>query len=80
MKFGKRPRLVNFAPKLLFSALYPFLRLAVTYNNISGPGLVALSDAMKTNPVLSYIYIWGNKFDEAACVVCFSAKRFLQIE
>lgn len=23
---------------------------------------------MKTNPVLSNIYIWGNKFDEATCV------------
>ncbi|XP_034294902.1 leucine-rich repeat-containing protein 34 isoform X2 [Pantherophis guttatus] len=42
--------------------------LAVTYNNISGPGLVAFSEAMKINPVLSYIYIWGNKFDEDACV------------
>ncbi|XP_048362948.1 leucine-rich repeat-containing protein 34 isoform X2 [Sphaerodactylus townsendi] len=42
--------------------------LAVTNNNITGKGLVALSEAMKTNPVLSYIYIWGNKIDESACV------------
>nr|XP_042709687.1 leucine-rich repeat-containing protein 34 isoform X3 [Chrysemys picta bellii] len=42
--------------------------LAVVSNNISGKGLVALSDSMKTNMVLSYIYIWGNKFDEATCV------------
>ncbi|CAM5138174.1 unnamed protein product [Eretmochelys imbricata] len=42
--------------------------LAVTSNNISGKGLVALSDSMKTNMVLSYIYIWGNKLDEATCV------------
>ncbi|XP_010156361.1 PREDICTED: leucine-rich repeat-containing protein 34 [Eurypyga helias] len=41
--------------------------LSVVSNNISGRGLVALSDAMKTNMELSYIYIWGNKFDEAAC-------------
>ncbi|KAF1408187.1 Leucine-rich repeat-containing protein 34, partial [Spheniscus humboldti] len=42
--------------------------LSVVSNNISGKGLVALSDAMKTNMDLSYIYIWGNKFDEAACM------------
>uniref|UniRef100_A0A674JZR1 Leucine rich repeat containing 34 n=1 Tax=Terrapene triunguis TaxID=2587831 RepID=A0A674JZR1_9SAUR len=42
--------------------------LAVVSNNISGKGLVALSDSMKTNMVLSYIYIWGNKFDEDTCV------------
>ncbi|NXF67209.1 LRC34 protein, partial [Ciccaba nigrolineata] len=42
--------------------------LSVVSNNISGKGLVALSSAMKTNIELSYIYIWGNKFDEATCV------------
>nr|XP_025044772.1 leucine-rich repeat-containing protein 34 isoform X2 [Pelodiscus sinensis] len=42
--------------------------LAVVSNNISGKGLVALSDSLKTNMVLSYIYIWGNKLDEATCV------------
>ncbi|XP_038273382.1 leucine-rich repeat-containing protein 34 isoform X2 [Dermochelys coriacea] len=42
--------------------------LAVASNNISGKGLVALSNSMKTNMVLSYIYIWGNKLDEATCV------------
>ncbi|NXJ92527.1 LRC34 protein, partial [Corythaixoides concolor] len=42
--------------------------LSVVSNNISGKGLVALSDAMKTNMKLSYIYIWGNKFDEATCM------------
>ncbi|XP_009644066.1 leucine-rich repeat-containing protein 34 isoform X1 [Egretta garzetta] len=42
--------------------------LSVVSNNISGKGLVALSDAMKTNTELSYIYIWGNKFDEATCM------------
>ncbi|NWR70218.1 LRC34 protein, partial [Centropus unirufus] len=41
--------------------------LSVVSNNISGKGLVALSDAMKINVTLSYIYIWGNKFDEATC-------------
>ncbi|NXU50620.1 LRC34 protein, partial [Turnix velox] len=41
--------------------------LSVVSNNISGKGLVALSDAMKANKELSYIYIWGNKFDEASC-------------
>ncbi|XP_070802575.1 leucine-rich repeat-containing protein 34 isoform X1 [Pituophis catenifer annectens] len=66
----------NFGIERLCDALYDnsTLRyldlswLAVTYNNISGPGLVAFSEAMKINPVLSYIYIWGNKFDEDACV------------
>ncbi|XP_026710505.1 leucine-rich repeat-containing protein 34 isoform X3 [Athene cunicularia] len=42
--------------------------LSVVSNNISGKGLVALSSAMKSNIELSYIYIWGNKFDAATCV------------
>ncbi|CAO2613512.1 Leucine-rich repeat-containing protein 34 [Lemmus lemmus] len=42
--------------------------LSVVSNKIEGEGLVALSQSMKTNPVLSHIYIWGNKFDEATCV------------
>ncbi|NXE53159.1 LRC34 protein, partial [Casuarius casuarius] len=42
--------------------------LSVASNNISGKGLIALSDSMKTNMELSYIYIWGNKFDEATCM------------
>ncbi|XP_019474708.1 leucine-rich repeat-containing protein 34 isoform X1 [Meleagris gallopavo] len=41
--------------------------LSVVSNNISGKGLAALSQAMKINVELSYIYIWGNNFDEAAC-------------
>lgn len=48
-----------------------FHRLSVVSNNIEGEGLVVLSQSMKTNPVLSNIYIWGNKFDEATCVVRF---------
>ncbi|XP_046278924.1 leucine-rich repeat-containing protein 34 [Marmota monax] len=42
--------------------------LSVVSNNIEGEGLVALSQSVKTNPTLSNIYIWGNKFDEATCV------------
>ncbi|XP_075807101.1 leucine-rich repeat-containing protein 34 [Microtus pennsylvanicus] len=42
--------------------------LSVVSNKIEGEGLVALSQSMKTNFVLSHIYIWGNKFDEATCV------------
>ncbi|XP_029795788.1 leucine-rich repeat-containing protein 34 isoform X4 [Suricata suricatta] len=42
--------------------------LSVVSNNIEGEGLVALSQSMKTNPTLSNVYIWGNKFDEATCV------------
>ncbi|GAB0193744.1 leucine-rich repeat-containing protein 34 [Grus japonensis] len=66
----------NFGVERLCEALYEnsSLRyldlswLSVVSNNISGKGLVALSDAMKTNTELSYIYIWGNKFDEATCM------------
>ncbi|XP_066477645.1 leucine-rich repeat-containing protein 34 [Tiliqua scincoides] len=42
--------------------------LAVTSNNITGEGLVTLAESMRTNPVLSYIYIWGNKINDATCV------------
>ncbi|XP_005886618.1 PREDICTED: leucine-rich repeat-containing protein 34 isoform X2 [Myotis brandtii] len=42
--------------------------LSIVSNNIEGEGLVALSQSMKTNPTLSNICIWGNKFDEATCV------------
>ncbi|XP_020737769.2 leucine-rich repeat-containing protein 34 isoform X10 [Odocoileus virginianus] len=42
--------------------------LSVVSNNIEGKGLVALSQSMETNPTLSHIYIWGNKFDGATCV------------
>ncbi|XP_054242077.1 leucine-rich repeat-containing protein 34 [Indicator indicator] len=42
--------------------------LSVVSNGLSGKGLVALANAMKTNMELSYIYIWGNKLDEATCV------------
>ncbi|XP_052586401.1 leucine-rich repeat-containing protein 34 [Peromyscus californicus insignis] len=42
--------------------------LSVVSNKIEGEGLVALSQSMKTNLILSNIYIWGNKFDDATCV------------
>ncbi|XP_052036639.1 leucine-rich repeat-containing protein 34 [Apodemus sylvaticus] len=42
--------------------------LSVVSNKIEGEGLVALSQSMKTNLVLSNIYIWGNKFDEDTCL------------
>ncbi|XP_042534785.1 leucine-rich repeat-containing protein 34 [Dipodomys spectabilis] len=42
--------------------------LSVVSNQIDGEGLIALSNSMKINPILSNIYIWGNKFDEATCV------------
>lgn len=54
----------DFRTLLLFS-----YRLSVVSNKIEGEGLVALSQSMKTNLVLSNIYIWGNKFDEDTCVV-----------
>ncbi|NWI52757.1 LRC34 protein, partial [Calyptomena viridis] len=42
--------------------------LSVVSCNISGKGLIALSNSVKSNMVLSYMYIWGNKFDKAACM------------
>ncbi|XP_051637705.1 leucine-rich repeat-containing protein 34 isoform X4 [Manacus candei] len=42
--------------------------LSVVSCSISGKGLTALSNAIKANMVLSYIYIWGNTFDEDACM------------
>ncbi|NXA07004.1 LRC34 protein, partial [Sapayoa aenigma] len=42
--------------------------LSVVSCNISGKGLLALSNAVKSNMVLSHIYVWGNKFDNAACM------------
>lgn len=44
--------------------------LSVVSNSIEGEGLVALSQSMKTNPTLSNICIWGDKFDGATCVAC----------
>ncbi|NWU87224.1 LRC34 protein, partial [Onychorhynchus coronatus] len=42
--------------------------LSVVNCSISGKGLTALSKAIKSNMILSYIYIWGNTFDEDACM------------
>ncbi|KAM4772416.1 leucine-rich repeat-containing protein 34 [Rhinophrynus dorsalis] len=42
--------------------------LSVVSNNISGKGLKALAASIKANNCLLYIYIWGNKLDEEACV------------
>ncbi|XP_017683239.1 PREDICTED: leucine-rich repeat-containing protein 34 isoform X4 [Lepidothrix coronata] len=42
--------------------------LSVVSCSISGKGLTALSNAIKANMILSYIYIWGNTFDEDACM------------
>ncbi|XP_051839107.1 leucine-rich repeat-containing protein 34 isoform X2 [Antechinus flavipes] len=41
--------------------------LSIVSNNISGEGLIAFSDALKTNTTLSNLYIWGNKFDSQTC-------------
>ncbi|XP_044525482.1 leucine-rich repeat-containing protein 34 [Gracilinanus agilis] len=41
--------------------------LSLVSNHITGIGLVAFSEAMKTNTTLSHIYIWGNKFDKETC-------------
>ncbi|XP_072329718.1 leucine-rich repeat-containing protein 34 isoform X2 [Scyliorhinus torazame] len=43
------------------------LALSVARNNISGIGLMALANALKSNRTLSNVYIWGNNFDESSC-------------
>ncbi|NXU42069.1 LRC34 protein, partial [Drymodes brunneopygia] len=42
--------------------------LSIVSNNITGRGLLALSEAMQSNTKLSHIYIWGNKLDRITCV------------
>ncbi|XP_078059888.1 leucine-rich repeat-containing protein 34 [Mustelus asterias] len=44
------------------------LALSVPRNNISGIGLVALANALKSNSTLVNVYVWGNNFDESACL------------
>ncbi|XP_060027914.1 leucine-rich repeat-containing protein 34 isoform X2 [Erinaceus europaeus] len=58
----------NYLSKTLASHNRSLKALSVVSNNIRGKGLVDLSQAMQENLVLSNIYIWGNKFDEATCV------------
>nr|XP_039252623.1 leucine-rich repeat-containing protein 34-like [Styela clava] len=41
--------------------------LVVTSNCIEGKGLVCIAKSMKTNNVLSNVYIWGNNLEESAC-------------
>ena len=45
-------------------------RLVVAYNNIGNKGLCALADCMKVNTTLTKIFIWGNKLEEPATIVC----------
>ena len=47
-------------------------RLVVAYNNIGNKGLCALADCMKVNTTLTKIFIWGNKLEEPATIVCIS--------
>ncbi|XP_052212877.1 leucine-rich repeat-containing protein 34-like isoform X2 [Dreissena polymorpha] len=42
--------------------------LDVRTNNIRGKGLCSLSDAMKMNPTLTKIFIWGNNLEETAAI------------
>ncbi|XP_063298716.1 leucine-rich repeat-containing protein 34 [Pelobates fuscus] len=42
--------------------------LSIVSNNITGKGLKSLAASIKANNCLIFIYIWGNKFDEDACV------------
>lgn len=58
----------NYLSETLTSHNRSLKALSVVSNKIEGEGLVALARSMKTNPVLTRIYIWGNKFDEATCV------------
>lgn len=65
-------------PRFLLCFLM-FCRLGITHNNITGAGLVALAESLRTNLVLSHIYIWGNKINEASCVVCLPFWMSLQL-
>ncbi|XP_048397667.1 leucine-rich repeat-containing protein 34 isoform X2 [Stegostoma tigrinum] len=42
--------------------------LSVARNNISGIGLMALANALKSNNTLTNVYVWGNSFDESASI------------
>ncbi|XP_053315890.1 leucine-rich repeat-containing protein 34 [Spea bombifrons] len=42
--------------------------LSIVSNNITGKGIKALAASIKANESLQYIYVWGNKLDEEACV------------
>ncbi|XP_062506215.1 leucine-rich repeat-containing protein 34-like [Corticium candelabrum] len=41
--------------------------LAIRGNEIGGLGLCAIAKAIKANPTLTQIYIWGNTMDEKTC-------------
>ncbi|XP_054981523.1 leucine-rich repeat-containing protein 34 [Sorex araneus] len=58
----------NYLSETLASHNRSLRALSVVSNSIEGEGLLALSQSMKTNPIFSHIYIWGNKFDEATCI------------
>ncbi|XP_048203112.1 leucine-rich repeat-containing protein 34 isoform X2 [Perognathus longimembris pacificus] len=58
----------NYLSETLTSHNRSLKALSVVSNQIDGKGLIALSNSMKINPILSNIYIWGNKFDEATCL------------
>ncbi|XP_055482098.1 leucine-rich repeat-containing protein 34 [Psammomys obesus] len=58
----------NYLSETLTSHNRSLKALSVVSNKIEGEGLVALARSMKTNSVLTRIYIWGNKFNEATCV------------
>ncbi|XP_078265954.1 leucine-rich repeat-containing protein 34 isoform X1 [Rhinoraja longicauda] len=44
------------------------LGLSVTRNSITGIGLVAFANILKSNTTLRNVYIWGNELDDAACI------------
>ncbi|XP_051874920.1 leucine-rich repeat-containing protein 34 [Pristis pectinata] len=43
------------------------IALSVTRNSITGIGLVAFANTLKSNTTLRNVYIWGNDLDEPAC-------------
>lgn len=45
------------------------IRLSVSWNNIRTEGLLALAQAVKFNPNLTHINIWGNYLEEPVCQV-----------
>ncbi|RMZ94228.1 leucine-rich repeat-containing 34-like isoform X1 [Brachionus plicatilis] len=43
-------------------------KLSIKSNNIGAKGLCALAEALERNLVLTHIYIWGNRLEEAGCI------------
>jgi Ran GTPase-activating protein (RanGAP) involved in mRNA processing and transport len=46
-------------------------KLSLKNNNIGDEGLCALAECLLASSTLNFVYVWGNKFDKASCLVSF---------